>query len=667
MDGPLKYDAAGERWTYLPPVADSSNATFSAGGDQVLAYPYSFSLRLLSGQPVAVGTYNVGTGPTDAAFSVNQYPNTCAPPFPGSVDVLEVAQDANGVFQKLALDYTVTCNSHVYTGVLRYNSSIDYVTADEAAIPVDFGSVYDQTTSAQTLTITGMGSEPYVVAGPATLTGSQATSFAITHDGCAGASLSYGQTCTIDLTTKPRGVAVLQALLEIPDNTRAGKRQVPVSVNSIFNAAGKFVVGFGRVLDTRTGLGAPRHPVAGGTAIHIKPLGTGSAATNASAVVLTLTVTGTTTSGFVTAYPTGTTRPNVSSLNFSRGWTGSNLVTVKLGTGGGVDLYVSSGSAQLIADVKGSYEARTNGYAGAVPYHPVIRPFRIMDTRHENGKHIPLPSHYYQELGVQFNQVANSTVKAVAINLTVTGVAATGGYVVAYQGVDTTYLITSTLNPRAHETTAIMTIVPVRTCYSGWCAGANMSTFRIYNGTAHRLDYLVDVVGFYSTTHAAGGTVFHPLSAPTRLVDTRIALGATTFGPAVTQLVNPPSSLAGYNTAALAANVTAVKPTTNTFLTLWPQIPGLTRPGVSNINPMAGRTVANADLLTVGTTEDVNIYNASGRTDVLVDVAGTFENTPELIPPGGSPLAGAASAKEHPARVSYATVGGSRAAPPARS
>ena len=61
----------------------------------------------------------------------------------------------------------------------------------------------------------------------------------------------------------------------------------------------------------------------------------------ASAVVLNVTVTETTTAGYLTVSPTGTTRPTASNLNWSPGVTIPNAVTVKLGTDGKIDLYQS--------------------------------------------------------------------------------------------------------------------------------------------------------------------------------------------------------------------------------------------------------------------------------------------------------------------------------------
>jgi hypothetical protein len=55
----------------------------------------------------------------------------------------------------------------------------------------------------------------------------------------------------------------------------------------------------------------------------------------------------------VTVWPAGEARPVTSNLNFVKAQTVPNLVVVKVGTGGNVSLYNSSGSTQLIGDVMG--------------------------------------------------------------------------------------------------------------------------------------------------------------------------------------------------------------------------------------------------------------------------------------------------------------------------
>ncbi len=134
-----------------------------------------------------------------------------------------------------------------------------------------------------------------------------------------------------------------------------------------------------RVLDTREGNGAPLGKVAPNSSIDLQVTGRGDVpATGVSAVVLNVTVTEPTAVGFLTAWPAGETRPLASNLNFSAGQTVPNLVVVKVGAGGKVSLYNSSGSTHVIADVSGWYGA--SGAAVGSRYHPVA-PSRLLDTR----------------------------------------------------------------------------------------------------------------------------------------------------------------------------------------------------------------------------------------------------------------------------------------------
>lgn len=75
---------------------------------------------------------------------------------------------------------------------------------------------------------------------------------------------------------------------------------------------------------------------------------------NAVAAVLNVTVTGTSDAGYVTAFPCGTTPPTASNINFGTGATVPNGLIVKIGAGGKVCLFGSTGT-HLIADVSGYF------------------------------------------------------------------------------------------------------------------------------------------------------------------------------------------------------------------------------------------------------------------------------------------------------------------------
>jgi GH25 family lysozyme M1 (1,4-beta-N-acetylmuramidase) len=128
-----------------------------------------------------------------------------------------------------------------------------------------------------------------------------------------------------------------------------------------------------RVLDTRWGVGAPKRPL-GSTGRVTLDL---SAAVPASATAVTLNLTGAgaSRSTFVSAWPTGQTRPNVSNLNIAGANPTSNLVTVALGANRSVDLFNNSGTVNLLADLAGYYAPDAGSRFVA------LSPMRVLDTR----------------------------------------------------------------------------------------------------------------------------------------------------------------------------------------------------------------------------------------------------------------------------------------------
>ena len=73
------------------------------------------------------------------------------------------------------------------------------------------------------------------------------------------------------------------------------------------------------------------------------------------AVVVNITVTNTTSGGYLSVYPSDAQKPLVSDLNWTAGTTIPNLVVVKLSPDGTINIYNPSGNADVIADVVGWY------------------------------------------------------------------------------------------------------------------------------------------------------------------------------------------------------------------------------------------------------------------------------------------------------------------------
>lgn len=134
-----------------------------------------------------------------------------------------------------------------------------------------------------------------------------------------------------------------------------------------------------------------------------------------------------------------------------------------------------------------------------------------------------------------------------------------------------------------------------------------------------RTDVIVDVNGGLSGT---GTERFTPV-APSRLLDTRRALGGTTRRAANTAFELPLRGKAGIPTGAtaVALNVTAVDPERAGYVTVYPCG---TPPDASNLNLLAGQTRPNLVVVRLSAAGSVCMKTAESTTDLLADVAGYF-------------------------------------------
>ncbi|MEV7976417.1 hypothetical protein [Streptomyces sp. NPDC086519] len=239
-----------------------------------------------------------------------------------------------------------------------------------------------------------------------------------------------------------------------------------------------------RVLDTRNGTGAAKGAVGPRTTttFTLPKYARGVATVGA---VLNVTVTGGTSSGYITVDCGGPTTPSTSSLNYRAGQTASNL-TVPCVSAGKVHIYNSAGHVQLIADLQGLY---TNELAGGAddPVAPHGGPFvataptRFLDTRTGLGASAkPLGAN--GTLTVKLTKVpAGAT--AVLVNLT--GVAPTAATHLTAYG-DGTLPTASNDNLTAGQTRPVLAVVPVGTDGS----------IRIHNALGS-VDVVADLEGYY--------------------------------------------------------------------------------------------------------------------------------------------------------------------------
>jgi hypothetical protein len=108
-----------------------------------------------------------------------------------------------------------------------------------------------------------------------------------------------------------------------------------------------------RILDTRTGVGAPAGKVAAGSTITLQVTGAGGVPAGATGVVLNLTATASEGAGYATAYPAGGTQPEASVINYSAGEDVANMVTAQLSAGGALAIFNDQANVHLLADVAG--------------------------------------------------------------------------------------------------------------------------------------------------------------------------------------------------------------------------------------------------------------------------------------------------------------------------
>ena len=132
-----------------------------------------------------------------------------------------------------------------------------------------------------------------------------------------------------------------------------------------------------RIMDSRSGTGA----LGPGSTAVLQVTGRGGVpATGVSAVVINTTIAGPTRAGFVTDYPTGSTRPATSTLNFVPGQTVANRAIVPVGTGGTISIYNDSGMTRPVIDVSGYF---TDGVVNSTGgYYVPVTSSRVVDTRY---------------------------------------------------------------------------------------------------------------------------------------------------------------------------------------------------------------------------------------------------------------------------------------------
>ena len=169
---------------------------------------------------------------------------------------------------------------------------------------------------------------------------------------------------------------------------------------------------------------------------------------------------------------------------------------------------------------------------------------------------------------------------------------------------------TSNINVEVGRTTAGMVV-----------SALDVDRFCVFSSTT--TDLVIDAVGSFG----AGGERFRPMT-PTRWVDTRgnqAVTGSVGIQTTASEIEIPMRGVDSIPAQASAVwiNLTAAEPTASTVLLAYPGPCG-SAPLASTVNARSGQSAASSTLVELGSNGSICVRTVTGRSHVLVDVAGWF-------------------------------------------
>lgn len=402
-------------------------------------------------------------------------------------------------------------------------------------------------------------------------------------------------------------IAMAFALLAIPPTAdAAGGVARPAVANG---GTGLTPLVPARLLDTRTGIGAPKARVAARSTTRLQVAGRGGVpSSGVAAVVLNVTVNGPADSGFLTVWPTGVSRPTASNINFLPRQTIANQAIVKVGAAGVIDVF-SSTSTNMFIDVTGYYPAG-DGYRA-------LSPSRLLDTRRASARPGMGSTTGVRVLGV--GGVPSSGVAAVVLNVADVAPTNSGWLTIFPNGVPRPNA--STLNYSGGQARAAMAIAKVGTD----------GRVNVYSSSA--TDLIVDVAGWIPLVSD------YTALTPVRVADSRT--GVSFSGPLKVGEADAPgrtlvlpltgtNGIPAYGVSAVELNITVTAASYQGYSTVWPT--GVRRPNAStqNFNDAdTTRTVANSATVKLSADGSINVFLSKAlqqpdTAQIFIDVVGYF-------------------------------------------
>lgn len=362
-----------------------------------------------------------------------------------------------------------------------------------------------------------------------------------------------------------------------------------------------------RLLDTRSTGGA----LSGGSARKVQVLGRGGVpSTGVGSVAVNVTAIKPTAAGWLTAWPTGTSKPATSSVNFPAGAVVANAIVSGVGSDGTISIYNQAGSTNVVVDVTGWFPSGS-GVTG-------ITPTRVLDTRQlAETRTTGITSTTSRTVAVRGTVVPTS---AIAVTANVTATTASDATTVVVHPSGTANPGTTTLHVAPGQTIANSTFA---TLGSDGALTVSTST-----GSVHTI---IDVTGYL--TKSSG---YVALPTPVRVGDTRSGSywhdgGYSRAGKATADsvdtfsVVKPKQSTTPtlpWAPGAAVVTMSVISPTAAGWGTAWPYRE--TKGTTSSLNYASQGTVANSAI--VGTPDGMFDFQVSSgvAADVTVDVQGYF-------------------------------------------
>ena len=428
-------------------------------------------------------------------------------------------------------------------------------------------------------------SAPYYDEQPVTLTA--APSAGSNFMGWQNCDSSFGFSCTVTMTAARSVTAVF--------NIPVALQFVPLPPC--------------RVVDTRQANGPFGGPaIAGGTSRDFAiPQGPcPNIPTNAAAYSLNVTAVPHGRLGYLSAWPTGFTRPQTSLMNSFDGRTKADAAILAAGQSSSVSFYVTD-TADLILDINGYY---TTPGSSTLAFFS-LPPCRIVDTRGADGQlgGPALVNGVVRDFPILQSANCNipSAAQAYSLNFTVLPKNQQRlSYLTAWPA-GSQQPVVSTLNSPTGVTTANAAIVPAGT-------GGDIDVYPSGNDT----DLLIDINGYFATPSSGTSPLSLYTFSPCRVLDTRQSggpfSGETTIN-VVGSACDVTATAKGY-----VLNATVLPSGALGYLTLWPD--GLGQPTVSTLNAPDGAVTSNMAIVPTSN-GSIDAY-ASALTQLIVDISSYF-------------------------------------------